>query len=220
MAANPEEILDSNKPEDIDPDETKEWVDALHAVIEREGIHRAHFLIESLVDTARRSGVNLPYSAKTAYINTIPPHKELRTPGDPGLEHRIRSLIRWNAMAMVVKANQKSTEYGGHIASFASAATLYDVAFNHFFHGPEYDGGADLVFFQGHSAPGIYARAYMEGRLSEDDLLRFRQGSRAWWTFILSSSMVNARILAISNGIHGARSDHGDLSSPIHEVST
>jgi len=159
---------------DIDPGETGEWLDALQAVIEAEGVERAHFLIESLVDQARRSGANLPYRANTAYINTIPAHLEPRMPGDSGIEQRIRSYIRWNAMAMVVKANRKSTEYGGHIASFASAATLYDVGFNHFFRAASKDHGGDLVYFQGHAAPGIYARAYLEGRLSDAQLDNFR----------------------------------------------
>ncbi|HWP00938.1 MAG TPA: pyruvate dehydrogenase (acetyl-transferring), homodimeric type [Methylococcus sp.] len=159
---------------DTDPEETREWLDALVAVIESEGIERAHFLIEKLIDKARRSGVNLPYKATTAYINTIPPHLEARSPGDAGLEQRIRSIIRWNAMAMVVQANRRSTEYGGHIASFASSATLYEVGFNHFFRAPNKEHGGDLVFFQGHSAPGIYARAYLEGRLTEEQLSRFR----------------------------------------------
>ncbi len=155
---------------DIDPQETQEWLDALGAVIENEGLERAHFLLEQLIDNARRSGANLPFSNITAYLNTIPPHLEERSPGDSAMEHKIRSLIRWNAMAMVVRANKESSELGGHIASFASAATLYDVGFNHFFHAPTHEHGGDLVFMQGHSAPGIYARAYLEGRLSEDQL--------------------------------------------------
>ena len=159
---------------DPDPEETREWLEALQAVIASEGVERAHFLIENLVDQARRAGANLPYKANTAYINTIPAHLEARLPGDPAMEHRIRSLIRWIAMAMVVRANRKSTEYGGHIASFASAATLYDVGFNHFFRAPTKDFGGDLVYFQGHAAPGIYARAFMEGRLSEEQLDYFR----------------------------------------------
>jgi pyruvate dehydrogenase E1 component len=161
--------------EDLDPGETREWLDALEAVIEAEGPERAHYLIERLVDKARRSGINLPYKANTAYINTIPPHKQARSPGDMELESRLRSYIRWNAMAMVVQANRKSTEYGGHIASFASSATLYEMGFNHFFHAPDKTHGGDMVFFQGHSAPGIYARAFLEGRLEESQLSRFRQ---------------------------------------------
>lgn len=160
---------------DIDPLETQEWLDALSAVIENEGVDRAHFLLEQLIDNARRSGSNLPFTNNTAYLNTIPTHLEERTPGDPAVEHRIRSLIRWNAMAMVVRANKESSELGGHIASFASAATLYDVGFNHFFHAPTHEHGGDLVFMQGHSAPGIYARAFLEGRLSNEQLDNFRQ---------------------------------------------
>ena len=162
-------------PTDIDPQETQEWVEALEAVLEQEGVERAHFLLEQLIDKARRSGAYLPYSANTAYLNTIPPSKEEKSPGDPAMEWRLRSLVRWNAMAMVVQANRKNGELGGHIASFASAATLYDVAFNHFFHAPTDDHGGDLVFVQGHSAPGIYARSYLYGRLTEEQLLNFRQ---------------------------------------------
>jgi len=161
--------------DDLDAEETREWLDALLSVIRTDGLERAHYLIERLVDQARRSGANLPYSATTAYINTIPTQQQAVSPGNHEIEHRLRSYIRWNAMIMVVRANQKSTEYGGHISTFASAATLYDVGFNHFFHAATSQHGGDLVFFQGHSSPGIYARAYLEGRLSEDQLLRFRQ---------------------------------------------
>jgi pyruvate dehydrogenase E1 component len=160
---------------DVDPQETQEWLESLDSVLEREGVERAHFLLERLIDKARRSGAYLPYSANTAYVNTIPVTAEQRSPGNHEIEHRIRSMIRWNAMAMVVNANRHSSELGGHIASFASAATLYDVGFNHFFHAPSAQHGGDLVFFQGHSAPGVYARAYLEGRLSGDDLHHFRQ---------------------------------------------
>jgi len=160
---------------DIDPLETQEWLDALNAVIENEGVERAHFLLEQLVDDARRNGANLPFTNNTAYLNTIPPHLEQRSPGNRELENRIRSFIRWNAMVMVVRANKDSSELGGHIASFASAATLYDIGFNHFFHATTPDHGGDLVFMQGHSAPGAYARAYLEGRLEEEQLDKFRQ---------------------------------------------
>ena len=167
----------SNKPEinDIDPIETQEWLDALTAVLEREGDERAHYLIESLIDTARRSGVHIPYKANTAYLNTIPLHLEERSPGDHAIERRIRAYIRWNAMAMVVRANRISSELGGHIASFASAATLYDVGFNHFWRANTPEEMGDMVFIQGHSAPGIYARAYLERRLNKEDLRKFRQ---------------------------------------------
>ena len=170
--AHPSQIVNASG--DADPEETREWLDALEAVIEAEGIERAHFLIESLVDQARRAGANLPYKANTAYINSIPPHMEPQPGGDGAIEDRIRAYIRWNAMAMVVRANRKSSEYGGHIASFASSAMLYDVGFNHFFRAPSKDFGGDLVYFQGHAAPGIYARAFIEGRLSEEQLDHFR----------------------------------------------
>ncbi len=160
---------------DIDPQETQEWLDALEAVLEREGVERAHYLLERMIDKARRSGAYLPYSANTAYVNSIPLTHQERFPGDRAMERRIRSFIRWNAMAMVVQANRMSTELGGHISSFASAATLFDVGFNHFFHAPSKDHDGDLIFFQGHSAPGVYARAYLEGRLSADRLHSFRQ---------------------------------------------
>ena len=161
--------------QDPDPEETREWVDALQSVLQTQGPERAHYLIERLIDKARRSGINIPYSANTAYINTIPPHLEKRCPGDSAIERRIRSYIRWNAMAMVVQANRRSTEYGGHIATFASAATLYEVGFNHFFRAPNKDFGGDLVFFQGHASPGMYARAFLEGRLTEEHLQNFRR---------------------------------------------
>ena len=160
---------------DIDPQETQEWLDALSAVLEREGVERAHFLLERLIDKARRSGAYLPYSAETAYVNTIPLSKQVRFPGDAAMERRIRSFIRWNAMAMVVQANRISTELGGHISSFASVATMFDVGFNHFFRAPSKEHGGDLVFFQGHSAPGIYARAYLDRRITADQLHAFRQ---------------------------------------------
>jgi len=164
----------SNKP-DIDPQETQEWLDAVEAVLENQGVERAHFLIERLIDKARRSGAHLPYSANTAYVNTIPIQQQARFPGDPAMERRIRSFVRWNAMAMVIRTNRVATELGGHIASFASIATLYDVAYTHFLHARTKDHGGDLVFIQGHSAPGIYARAFLEGRLSEEQLNNFRQ---------------------------------------------
>ncbi len=160
---------------DFDPQETLEWIESLESVLEREGPERAHYLLEQLIDKARRSGAYLPYSAKTAYVNTIPVSQQRPIPGDQAIEHRIRSVIRWNAAAMVVHANRKSSELGGHIASFASAATLYDVAFSHFFRAPTEENKGDLVFYQGHSAPGIYARAFLEGRLSEEQLKAFRQ---------------------------------------------
>jgi pyruvate dehydrogenase E1 component len=162
-------------PPDPDPDETREWLDALDSVLEVEGVERAHYLVGRLIRRARRKGAYLPYSANTAYINTIHETRQPKRPGDYAIERRIRSIIRWNAMAMVVQANREDGSLGGHISSFASAATLYDVGFHHFFHAPTEEHGGDLVYFQGHSAPGIYARAFLEGRVSEEQLLRFRR---------------------------------------------
>ena len=160
---------------DYDPQETREWLEALQSVLENEGAERAHYLLDQLINHARLAGDDMPISATTPYVNTIAVDKEERSPGNHELEHRIRALTRWNAMAIILNANKESSELGGHIASFASAATLYDVGFNHFFHGATKDHGGDLLYIQGHSAPGIYARAFIEGRLSEDQLRKFRQ---------------------------------------------
>ncbi|XOJ89662.1 pyruvate dehydrogenase (acetyl-transferring), homodimeric type [Methylophilaceae bacterium Uisw_097] len=163
---------------DSDELETQEWRQALNSVIDAEGSERAHFLIEMMIDQARRSGSNLPYNATTAYVNTIPTHLQQRHPGDPGMERRIRALIRWNAIMTVLRANTKSPGIGGHIASFQSAATLYDVGFNHFFRAENKSFGGDLVYFQGHSSPGIYARAFLEGRMTEEQLDNFRMETK------------------------------------------
>ena len=160
---------------ETDPLETQEWLDALLAVIENEGTERAHFLLEAMIDQARRSGSNLPYNATTAYVNTIPTHLQQRLPGDPEMERKIRALVRWNAVMTVLRANEKSPGVGGHIASFQSAATLYDTAFNYFFRAPNENFGGDCVYFQGHSSPGVYARAFLEGRISEEQMSNFRQ---------------------------------------------
>ncbi|OIQ99584.1 pyruvate dehydrogenase E1 component [mine drainage metagenome] len=176
MAAVPEMPASAN---DGDPQETREWLDALQALIASEGRERAHFLLESLLDQARQNGVDMPFSANTAYVNTIPPDLEERNPGNVEIEERLRAYMRWNAMAMVVRANRlhppDGGDLGGHIASFASLASMLGAGFNHFWHAPTEDHGGDLIYFQGHSAPGIYARAFMEGRLSEEQLLNFRQ---------------------------------------------
>jgi len=161
--------------QDIDEAETGEWLDALGAVIQRDGTQRAHYLLERMVDYSRRRGAHLPYKNTTAYVNTLSPAQEPPHPGNGALEARIRAMIRWNALAMVVRANRDDSELGGHIASFASAATLYDVGFNHFFHAPTAEHGGDLVYIQGHSAPGIYARAFLEGRIGESQLVNFRR---------------------------------------------
>ena len=159
---------------DTDPQETREWVEALEGVLAQEGAARAHYLIETLIAQAREDGIDIPYSANTEYINTIPADQQPKYPGNADLEIKIHSYIRWNAMAMVVRAN-KDTNVGGHIASFASAAALYDVGFSHFWHAPSADHDGDLIFFQGHSVPGVYARAFMLGRLTEEQMDNFRQ---------------------------------------------
>jgi pyruvate dehydrogenase E1 component len=160
-----------------DPDtlETKEWLDALEAVIENEGTDRAHYLMERMVDLARRRGAHIPFSSNTAYVNTIPAHLEQHCPGNLEYEERLRSWMRWNAMAMVVKANRADGDLGGHISSFASLANMLGIGFNHFWRAPTADHGGDLLYLQGHSSPGIYARAFLEGRLSEDQMLNFRR---------------------------------------------
>ena len=161
--------------QDVDPQETQEWLESLDATLDAHGTARAHFLLEKLIDHARRQGAYLPYSAETAYLNTIPVHQEPPYPGDREIEKRIEAYIRWNAMAMVVHANRKGTELGGHIASYASAAQLYEVGFNHFWRGASLENRGDLIYIQGHSSPGIYARSFLEGRFSEETLRTFRE---------------------------------------------
>ena len=203
---------------DIDPQETQEWLEALEAVLENEGVDRAHFLIEQMVDKARRSGAYLPFSANTAYVNTIPVTQQQRFPGDRAMERRIRSFIRWNAMAMVVQANRISTELGGHISSFASSATLFDVGFNHFFHAPTKERDGDLIFFQGHSAPGVYARAYLEGRLSEDQLYSFRQEVDGNGLSSYPHPWLMPGLLAVPHRLHGPGSADGHLPGAFHAL--
>ena len=160
---------------DVDPLETEEWLEALESVLAEEGPERAHYLLEQLIDKARRSGAHLPYKATTAYLNSIATGQEPQMPGDWDMERKLRGYIRWNALAMVLRASKKNLELGGHISSFASSATLYDVGFNHFWRAPNEKDGGDLIYFQGHVAPGIYARSFLEGRLSEAQLDNFRQ---------------------------------------------
>jgi pyruvate dehydrogenase E1 component len=161
--------------DDIDPIETTEWIESIDSVLGQHGPERAHFLLNQMIDHARRSGAYLPYSPNTAYLNTISKSREAEYPGDRTIERRLEAFLRWNAMAMVVQANRVSSEYGGHISSYASSATLYEVGFNHFWRAPTPEQEGDMVFFQGHSSPGVYARAYLEGRMNENDLNRFRR---------------------------------------------
>ncbi|HWW06684.1 pyruvate dehydrogenase (acetyl-transferring), homodimeric type [Collimonas sp.] len=174
MSAQLDQVL-AQAANDPDVIETQEWLDALEAVIETEGPERAHYLMERMVDLARRRGAQIPFSSNTAYVNTIPAHMGEPCPGDLEIEERLRSWMRWNAMAMVVKANRLDGDLGGHLSSFASLANMLGIGFNHFWHAPSENHGGDLLYIQGHSSPGIYARAFLEGRLTEDQLLHFRR---------------------------------------------
>ncbi|HEX6920290.1 MAG TPA: pyruvate dehydrogenase (acetyl-transferring), homodimeric type, partial [Actinomycetes bacterium] len=160
---------------DIDPAETAEWLESLDAVVEHGGRNRARFLMLSLLQRAREKQVGVPSLRSTDYINTIPPESEPWFPGDEHVERRIRAYIRWNAAIMVHRAQRPEVGVGGHISTYASSAAMYEVGFNHFFRGKDHPGGGDQVFIQGHGSPGIYARAFLEGRLSEDQLDGFRQ---------------------------------------------
>ena len=160
---------------DIDPDETAEWVDSLDAVIDGRGKGRARFLLMKLLERSREMGVGLPAAVSTPYINSIPPEREPWFPGDEYMERRIRAYIRWNAAVMVTRANTRAPGIGGHLATYASSASLYDVGFDHFFRGKGVGQSGDQIYFQGHAAPGIYARAFLEGRLDESQLDHFRQ---------------------------------------------
>ncbi len=162
---------------DIDRQETQEWLDSIDAIANIDGHDRAEFIIEQLQQRIAQKTGKTVFSANTPYLNTIPKELEPELPGNPELEKKVTAIIRWNAMAMVVKKNRISSDYGGHIASFASSANLYETGFNHFWRAQSETHGGDLVFFQGHTAPGMYARAYLEGRLSDGDLDRFREES-------------------------------------------
>src|SRR6187549_3217829 len=178
MSANPDNMF-GGAANDPDEQETREWVDALAAVISSEGRERGHFLLEQLLEEARQHGIDKPFSATTGYVNTIEPQDEERCPGNLEIEERLRAYMRWNAMAMVVKANRlhpaDGGDLGGHISSFASLANMFGAGFNHFWHAESENHGGDCLYIQGHSAPGVYARAFLEGRISEEQLLNFRQ---------------------------------------------
>ena len=168
-------MSDFSRFDDLDPTETREWLESIDSVLGTQGPERAHFLLNQMIAFARRSGAYLPYAPNTAYLNTISTGRQPEYPGERSIERRIEAYIRWNAMAMVVQANRQSSEYGGHISSYASSATMYEVGFNHFWRAPTESHGGDMILMQGHSSPGIYSRAYLEGRLKEDHLNRFRQ---------------------------------------------
>src|SRR5216110_2642163 len=160
---------------DPDPSETREWIDALRAVVHYQGPERAAYVLTQLREEAHKAGAMPPFLATTPYRNTIPPQREEKSPGNRDLEHKIRSVIRWNAVAIILRANKESSELGGHIASFQSSALLYDIGFGHFWHAPTDKHGGDLIYVQGHVSPGIYARAFVEGRLTEQQLQNYRQ---------------------------------------------
>src|SRR5579862_3130882 len=168
---------------DLNPRETSEWIEALEQILDEEGPDRTVFLLERLSEQARAAGIDVPIHLNTPYVNTIRPEDEVPYPGDRALERRIKSLTRWNAMAMVSRQNKFDHGIGGHLATYASVATLFEVGFNHFFHGsyPDPDHGdqpGDFVYFQGHASPGVYARAFLEGRLTENHLINFRHELR------------------------------------------
>ena len=163
------------KHQDIDPQETQEWIESIEDALEEHGYERTRFLLETLIDFAQSKGARLPFNTSTPFLNTILPSQQPEYPGDREIERKIKTIVRWNAMAMVAKANKEKPGIGGHISTFASAATLYEVAFNHFFKGPNHPSGQDMIFFQGHASPGMYARAFLEGRLTETNLSNFRQ---------------------------------------------
>ncbi len=201
--------------------ETREWVDSLDYVLSHGGPNRAGRLLQQLALHARREGgINLPFTATTPYQNTIPVRQQPPFPGSQEMERRIKSLVRWNALAMVVRANKIQEGIGGHISTFASAATLYEVAFNHFFRAQTENGDRDIVYFQGHAAPGIYSRAYLEGRISKEKLQNFRRELKdRRRTVLVSPPLADARVLGVSHRFDGAGADPGDLPRTIHQIS-
>ena len=206
--------------EDLNPQETAEWLQALDQVVEESGPDRASFLLDQLANRARVSGAAPSYYVNTPYVNTIPVQEQVPYPGDRALERRLKSLIRWNAMAMVVRANKYDHGIGGHISTYASLATLVEVGFNHFFRAAYGDQPGDLVYFQGHASPGFYARAFLEGRLNEKHLENFRHELREHPG--LSSyphPWLMPRFLAVPDGLDGSRSDQCHLPGALHALS-
>ncbi len=206
---------------DIDPDETREWVESLDAVLDERGKARARFLMLKLIERARERQVGVPALRSTDYINSIPPEREPWFPGDEHIERRIRAFIRWNAAVMVSKANRKGLEVGGHIATYQSAASLYEVGFNHFFRGKDHPGGGDQVFIQGHASPGMYARAFLEGRLTADQLDGFRQEvsrGAAQGPVVVPAPPADAGVLGVPDGLDGAGGAELDLPGPVQPV--
>ncbi len=205
-------------PEDQDPQETQEWRDALDSVVDFDGPDRAAFLLKELYEEARRHAVVVPYSANTAYINTIPVDKQPPHPGDLALEHIIRSLNRWNAVATVLRANKTSSELGGHIASFQSSATLYDTGFNHFWHAPSAGHGGDLLFVQGHVAARHLRACVPRGPDHRGAAPQVPPGGRGRRALVVPAPVADAGVLAVPHGVDGPGSDHVDLPGPLPQV--
>jgi pyruvate dehydrogenase E1 component len=209
--------------QDIDQQETREWMDALSAVIESEGPERAHFLLEQLLEHARENSIDMPFSANTGYVNTIEPDQEERCPGNIEIEERLRAYMRWNAMAMVVKANRHHPEdggdLGGHIGSFASLAHMFGAGFNHFWHAESENHGGDCIYIQGHVVPGcLCAMRTWKGRITEEQFLNFRSEVGGNGLSSYPAPVAAAGVLAIPDRQHGAWATDGDLPGPVHEI--
>ena len=203
---------------DIDEAETREWLESLDQVLDQAGENRARFLMFKLLKRARQRQIGVPSLTQTRYINTISPEQEPYFPGDEELERRIRRLIRWNAVAMVLRANMRFPGIGGHMSTYASAATLYEVGFNHFFRGKEHPGGGDSIFFQGHAAPGIYARAFLEGRLTEAGPGPLPPRDRRQGPQLLPAPAPDAGLLGVPHGLDGPRPAGRDLPGAVQPL--
>ncbi len=205
---------------DVDIAETQEWIASLDYVLKSKGPDRVRFLIEQLRDKAAEEGIQSAEDTNTPYVNTIPVKDQPAFPGNREIERRIKSIVRWNAMAMVVRGNKRAGGVGGHISTFASSATLYEIGFNHFFHGRGEDGySGDTIFFQGHASPGMYSRAFIEDRLTEENLENFRRELRPIVGLVeLSASLVDARFLGVSDRLDGPGTDHGDLPGTVQRI--
>ena len=207
-------------PEIDSEEEVTEWLEAFDQVVEGDGKNRGCELLDALIHRAREAGVEIPVQFNTPYVNTIPVDEEVPYPGDRQLERRIKSLVRWNAMAMVHRQNKKDPGIGGHISTYSSLATLLEVGFNHFFHARYGDQPGDFIYFQGHSSPGVYSRAYLEGRLSEEQIKNFRHELRgASRTAVLSASVAAARLLALPHGLDGTGPAERYLPGALHALS-
>ena len=203
---------------DTDPVETREWLESVDAVVESDGRERMSFLLDQAIDHAQDYGVKVSAGLSTPYVNTIPVEDEEALPGDLELERHVAALVRWNAIAVVLQANAESTELGGHIASYQSAETLYEVGFNHFWRARSDEHGGDLVYIQGHSSPGIYARAFLEGRLTRGSAAPLPPGGRRRRSLVVPAPLADARLLAVPDRLDGPRPADGDLPGTVPEV--